>query len=412
MRPRVHLGIRIFKPLFGTSIVVNHLSPNISRYYIWRFIAGFNFIYTLHSIYPLSRGITVPQLALYISTLSILTTVLEIPTGYIADKFSRKLSISLGFLCAAIGNIGYIFISDIYTLLPLALVFALSRSLNSGAEESLIYDDLIAQNEESIYLNVRARGALIGTSSEAVASFSGPILYLLHYSLPFVFSAVTYLCLTVYVLTFQERKPSHEVTRQLRLLDGVKNVFRIRPLLLIVGIETLLLVFAGIYYQILYFPKINALGLDIRYLGLLDVVNIGFVSLLLYLLPRLIFKGDKTNLVFYTVAAALVFVVFSNSTSLVPAMIFGVLFDSVWAIRSHIVPTITNKYLESHGRALSLSSMSFVSSLGSAILIPLATFIFDVSYLFTIVPAIVIAIVLYFFPKPQEVDSGSNVVAS
>jgi MFS family permease len=340
-----------------------------------------------------------PQLALFVSTTSILTTILEIPTGYVADKFSRKWSVALGFLCGGLGYLGYMFIEDIYSLLSLAVFFALGKALNSGAEEALIYDELKAQNQESTYLRVITRGALIGTISGAIGSFSGPILYAIHEHLPFIGSALANFCLTFFILTFKETEPTGEVSQQIQIIDGVRHIFQSKPILIIVCIETLLLVFAIIYYQILYFPKINELGLEIRYLGMLDVVNIGLSSLLLYFLPRLTFQRDKTNLGFYTLAAALLFVVFSNSNHLAPAILFGVLFDSVWTLRIHVVPAITNKYFESHSRALSLSSMSFLSNLGAAILVPLATLVFDVSYLFTIIPAILIAVSLYFFPR-------------
>lgn len=343
-----------------------------------------------------------PQLALFQSTILVLTTILEIPTGYIADRYSRKLSVALGFLCAGIGYVGYVFVRDIYTLLPLSLVFALSKALNSGAEESLLYDELKEQSTEATFLKVTTKGGLFSTISAAIASFSGPILYSLHYSLPFVLTAITTLGLIPFVLTFKETKSSHEVARQLRLWDGVKNVTRSKPIFLIVCIETLLLVFVVIHYQILFLPKLNQLGLELRYIGIVDVVNIGLVSLLLYLLPRLVFKKAKLNLATYSLTVAWLFVVYSNSTHLTPVLLFGVLFDASWTVRTHILPTITNQYLESHSRALSLSSMSFASNLGSAILLPLATLLFEVNYLFAIVPAILITLLIYVFPKREE----------
>ncbi len=243
----------------------------------------------------------------------------------------------------------------------------------------------------------------MGMITGAAASFTGPILYSINFVLPFILSAIITFILAIFVFTFKETKVSHEVAERTKIFDGVKNIFKNRAVMLLVCVETLLLVFVIVYYQILYFPKINHLGLAVKYLGVLDVVNISLSSLMLFLLPRLIFKNDKTNLVFFTLATAIVFIIFSNSNQLVIAVVFGVLFDIIWTARTHIIPSITNKYFESHNRALSLSSMSFISNLGAAILIPLAAFVFTINYIFTIIPAIFIVVILFYFPRLRDI---------
>jgi hypothetical protein len=42
-------------------------------------------------------------------------------------------------------------------------------------------------------------------------------------------------------------------------------------------------------------------------------------------------------------------------------------------------------------------------------LIPLATFVFEISYLFTVAPALLIAMVLYVFPKRQQAHIGPDI---
>ena len=114
---------------------------------------------------------------------------------------------------------------------------------------------------------------------------------------------------------------------------------------------------------------------------------------------------DKITLLVYTLAPAIAFVLFGLSSGLFWALIFGVLFDPLWNIRQHVVPSITNQYFDAHNRALSLSSMSFVSNLGSAIVLPLAVIFFDVSYFYTLIPLAAIVALLLLYPsataKPQ-----------
>src|SRR5207249_3055643 len=82
---------------------------NIAKFYTWSCISGFNLVYIIQAIYLLNRGFTATQLALFASMTALFSTLLEIPTGYIADALSRKISVALGFLCVSVAYIGLVF---------------------------------------------------------------------------------------------------------------------------------------------------------------------------------------------------------------------------------------------------------------------------------------------------------------
>lgn len=378
------------------------LTSNLIKYYLWQFISGFYFIYTLQALYLLSKGITPTQLALFASVTAISSTALEIPTGFIADKFSRKLSVSLGFFCSGLAYLGFIFITNFYGLLIISFLLGLAEALKSGAEESLIYDDLKSLNQESDYLKVTSKGTTIGTISGAMATFLGPILYVIHATIPFVLSSITHLLLGVLILSFTESRNSFEVKEEVKVMGGVMAILKNKYVRLIVLTDTTLLVFVNIYYQVLFFPKINSLGLGVQYLGTLDVINILLMSGMFIILPRLVLKNEKNNLILYTILPVLFFILFGLSNKLIPALIFGVVFDLVWSARKHILPTITNRHFNSNDRALSISSMSFISNLGAAIFVPIALILFNISYYYTLIPAIFIVFLLYIYPKSQN----------
>ena len=73
---------------------------NIATLYTWSCLSGINLLYPIQAVYLLSKGFSTPELALFASMTAICSTLLELPTGYIADQFSRKVSVALGFLCA------------------------------------------------------------------------------------------------------------------------------------------------------------------------------------------------------------------------------------------------------------------------------------------------------------------------
>ena len=87
------------------------------------------------------------------------------------------------------------------------------------------------------------------------------------------------------------------------------------------------------------------------------------------------------------------------TTHLLVAIIFGPLFDIVWMARKHIVGALTNTYLATHYRALSLSSMSFMSNALAALLVPLAMYMFTINYIFSCIPAMAIVVLLILYGR-------------
>ena len=375
---------------------------NITKFYVWKFLEGFEFIYAIKIIYLVSIGITVSQLALFASITAVTSILFEIPTGFIADKFSRKLAISLGFLSQSLAFLVIAFVSNFYTLIPVAVLLGLGAAFISGSDVSLIFDELKTDRKGGDYLKVSSHGTSVKTVSGAIATFLGPLLFVVNHQLPFILTSIVYFVLALFVLTIKERKSSHEVQRVVRIFDGIKNVLQFKPILLIALIDALLLIFVNIFYNILYFPKITSLGFPILYLGVLDAINLILMTGMLTILPKLNFKKDKTAIVVYSLLAACVFIVFSNVYNLLPAVIFGVAFDLIWAARLHIIPTITNRFFASVDRAVSLSSISFVSKLGAALLLPITVAIFNISYWFTLVPLALVCLLLYKYPNYQK----------
>lgn len=232
-------------------------------------------------------------------------------------------------------------------------------------------------------------------------------MYVANPLVPFILSGIICFIAALYILTFEEQTRSAEIQRNLRMIDGIRSVLALRPILLIMLMDMLLLIFVNIYYKVLFFPKINALGMQVQYLGIVDVITLAITSVFLFLIARVFFRTEKLTLLVYTLGPAVAFALFGLSASLVPALIFGVLFDPLWNIRQHVVPSLSNKYFEAHNRALSLSSMSFVSNLGAALLLPLAVILFDASYLYTLIPLALLILLLAVYPRETALSHSA-----
>jgi predicted MFS family arabinose efflux permease len=68
--------------------------------------------------------------------------LLEVPTGTVADRFGRKVSLCLGSLLGVVATCVYVSAPRLEIFLFAEILFALSYTLNSGADEALLYESL------------------------------------------------------------------------------------------------------------------------------------------------------------------------------------------------------------------------------------------------------------------------------
>ena len=77
--------------------------------------------------------------------------VLELPSGYIGDVFSRKYTLISGFLFWILGYFIWIFGFGFWCLLIGELIFAVAISLVSGTVEAYLYDLLKRNKKEKTF---------------------------------------------------------------------------------------------------------------------------------------------------------------------------------------------------------------------------------------------------------------------
>src|SRR5262245_14992757 len=113
-------------PLFLASLCytpcMRSIPPNILKYYLLRLFSGLVFTYVIQAIFLLSRGISVPQLATYASLTVIFSTVLDIPTGYLADRFGRKFSVALSYFIGGLSNLALTLVTNLDGLIVIAFL--------------------------------------------------------------------------------------------------------------------------------------------------------------------------------------------------------------------------------------------------------------------------------------------------
>jgi MFS family permease len=89
-------------------------------------------------------GLELGQILLLNAWFMLWHSVLEVPTGAVADRFGRRASLLLGFAAGALGTGIYVSAPALPVFLLAEVVMAFAYALISGADEALLYDSLLA----------------------------------------------------------------------------------------------------------------------------------------------------------------------------------------------------------------------------------------------------------------------------
>lgn len=121
-------------------------------------------VFTINLVYQVQQvGLNALQLVLVGTTLELTAFIMEIPTGVVADVYSRRMSVIIGFLVLGIGFIVEGSLPVFEALLIAQVIMGLGYTFLSGATSAWIVDEIGHE---------RAAGAFLRASQLAqVASF-------------------------------------------------------------------------------------------------------------------------------------------------------------------------------------------------------------------------------------------------
>ncbi len=157
--------------------------PTVSDVVALRLLKWSEFFYYFLIILPVililyqAKGITVGDFFLIQGLSRIATFVLEIPSGYLSDVFSRRRVLVLGAFVFLLGNIWLYFSYGFWNIAIAEILIGFAGALFSGTKEAYAYDLLKRMGREKEFL--RENGSLSSYCQAAgfVASVMGGWLY-------------------------------------------------------------------------------------------------------------------------------------------------------------------------------------------------------------------------------------------
>jgi len=116
-------------------------------------LISIDFILPIRVLYMINYGISNSDIGVLRTVYSILVTVLEIPTGVISDKISKKFSIVLSAVTFTLHAVVYILFTTFTGFILTQMLLALSAALASGTISAYVHD-LVTENKDNTYTEI------------------------------------------------------------------------------------------------------------------------------------------------------------------------------------------------------------------------------------------------------------------
>ncbi len=337
------------------------------KIYTYRFLDDFILIYPLYAVMFSDKGLDAAHIASLFFAWSLTGILFEIPTGILADKFSRRKLLAIGQIIQAIGYAAWLLIPNYWGFLIGFVLWGIKGALDSGTFEALLFDEMKAGGEEGKYVRVMGTAQSLSLVGNIVATALAAAAILLGYSFVLVASIIVPLLTAAIAMTLPEAKKQESLEEEEEkylhtIVRGVKTAFSNPAILRIV----LLLAFVAVIYGDLeeYFPLFAANIALPKFAIPLVLVGTGLAAALGSYLAYRYNRANRLLIATLLAVSGLCLVVAASSTKILAAAIL-VLFVFFIQLLLVVFEGRLQHAIEGKARATITSVSSFVTEIGS-----------------------------------------------
>lgn len=197
----------------------------LRNYYLTSFFYDFIFAYAIYNVLFNIRGLSIFQISLLLSWWALVAMLFEIPTGALADYWSRKKMLTIAPIIKSACFIIWFFANGSFYLYALGFVFwALGSSLVSGTTEAILYDTSVYAGKKDEYEKVLGRKKLYFNIALAISTISGGFMASYNLDWAIIFSVVP-LLLSAFFASLIKEVPKVETTGEIHYLEYIRIAF-------------------------------------------------------------------------------------------------------------------------------------------------------------------------------------------
>ncbi len=191
--------------------------------YIGNLLQWSVFWYAIEKLFLLKIGLTTENVSLCLAIYSATALIMEIPSGILADRWSRKGTLVLGNIFLIIGTIIAALSTDVNMYLISSVFWGIYIAMNSGTFEAIIYDLLIEEDgSASNYEKAFSRLDIFGSIGLILGSLGGGIIgQYIGLKEAYLFSIPAVILSTVFFWSFKEPRV-HKIEQDKSLIKHIK----------------------------------------------------------------------------------------------------------------------------------------------------------------------------------------------
>ena len=130
----------------------------LRNYYLASSLFDFVFAYAIYNVYFKIRGLSIFEISILLALWSFFALVFEVPSGALADYWSRKKLLIIAPLIKALCFLIWFYADgNFYIYASGFLIWSLGGSFKSGTTEAILYDTLVSFDKKEEYEKILGR---------------------------------------------------------------------------------------------------------------------------------------------------------------------------------------------------------------------------------------------------------------
>ena len=211
---------------------------NVKKQYWISFFQALIPAYVIERLFWQARGIDVQGVVWCEIIYALTVTLLEIPSGVLADRFGRRRML---LICGALDVAEFailLFARDFWAFGLAVFLAGVGKALSSGSDNALLYDSLLAVGRQEDFEKLLGRLSAIDFAGSVAAALSGGVLAnRLGFEFNYIVSACSMVIAFLVILTLKEppmaTKPGGGPTGSLQYTKQALALFRAEPRILL-----------------------------------------------------------------------------------------------------------------------------------------------------------------------------------
>lgn len=149
---------------------------NIKKQYLISFFHALIPAYVIERLFWQERGMDV-QMVVYCEMIYALTvTLLEVPSGILADRFGRKRLLVLNGVLSVLEFVLLLFAQSFWAFGLVMLLSGVGKACTSGSQNALLYDSLLIEHKQDEFEKLLGRLSAVDFTGSMLAALSGGVL--------------------------------------------------------------------------------------------------------------------------------------------------------------------------------------------------------------------------------------------